>query len=168
MKIQKVLCIVLCLIFLTPVFARHDDNKERAYIDDVKKNLFEGTVLAVIYMSSDGCVIVKGDDTKKYIGIINERICEKKSGISQEMLIIIVENYTDVFYFRIIRKVCGCFSKPRKTFAKEINPELIQFYLDILIGDRIRIPSSKPLSKFPNIYLNFVYFGDEKIPVIDF
>jgi len=82
----------------------------------------------------------------------------------KEFIIITEDEKGDTSYFSVIVPA----EIDLNMFAKKSIPSYLQILLQARIGKKIRIPSRTPLSREARVYSSFIYFGDEKIPYIDY
>ena len=132
----------------------------KVYVKDVgesNRNLFLG------YPLNKDCS--KGE--RKLI--INNPSIKKSVEESKLLLILIVRECKsgETYYFRIIKnsdylRIFG-FGGLRLRFAKYPPPTFQDLVLNLNPGDEIIIPTKHPLSHYADIYVDFLYYGGEKV-----
>ena len=113
-----------------------------SYIKKVEDNTFKGKILNVIY--------------------------PYQTTSEEKLFLTCLEHATqDTFYFRIIDHI-AILNEKRCMFYKKDPLSLKQLARHCNSGQKIRIPSSKSLNTFSEIFIGFIYLNNEKIKNLDF
>ncbi|MBU1036638.1 hypothetical protein KKF32_01205 [Patescibacteria group bacterium] len=160
-------CIVIVLI---PLFLLMGGCRgSQKYIESVKQNTDEWEVKGVIWYKDAPQMAVKGDTT----GVCSPSLQESYAKVCRkEKFIAILTNQGETCYFSILdtglrRAPCGG-QNLKIIFAKSRVPNYNYLFGKLQPGTKVRIPTSKPLSRFAEVYSVFIYFEGEKIPHLDF
>jgi hypothetical protein len=166
---------LLFLFSLILIFScnENQENTKVKKLDLIKQNMFNGEVISSIYSNSDSTFVKDSDFSKKDFGILGMPINsslgfkdEYNFEKNDENLILILKNLKNnqIHYFKIIYLGRNSIDM---LYCQKSTPTKLQIHLAVNVGEKIKIPTTKSLSKFAKINSAYVFLEDQKIPGIN-